>query len=398
MDNAKSELLNALHIDRAALPERHWPRWLLVAAGLLLPAAALAVIAWPVLQERAEPVRIALARPLPGTAAPAAGAALLDASGYVVARRQATVGPKIAGKLRDVLVEEGMSVGAGQVIAHLDDSNALAAFNQAKAALDQAETSAADARPVFERNRAQLAQGLISRETHDTAKSNFDLTQTTAAVARSALAVARQNLDDTVVRAPFAGVVTAKAAQPGEIVSPLSAGAGFTRTGIATIVDMDSLEVDVDVSENFINRVRPEQRCTATLNAYADWQIPAHVIAVVPTADRSKATVKVRVAIDAKDPRILPEMGTRVAFLADVKQGQPAAPAGVMVPADAVNADGQEGVVFVVRDGRAERRAVKLGTRTPDGQIVLAGLSGGETVVVAGRDKLADGAKVRIEQ
>jgi RND family efflux transporter MFP subunit len=245
----KSDLLNTLRIDRTVVPRRRLlPKWAAYAVGLLL-AVALAVFAWWFFHEPALTVRVAMARPLPGNSGPAASAALLDATGYVVARRQATVGPKIAGKLRDVLVEEGMHVEAGQAIAHLDDSNALAALNQAKATLDQAETAAADARPVFERSQAQVAKELISREAFDTAKANFDATRTAAAVARAALAVARQNLDDTVVLAPFAGVVTVKAAQAGEIISPLSAGAGFTRTGIATIVDMDSLEVDVDVSE-----------------------------------------------------------------------------------------------------------------------------------------------------
>jgi len=399
MDDDKSALLDALRIDRTALPRTRWPRWTVFAVGLVL-AMASAAFAWPVFREQVQPVRVAVARELPGNSGPTAGGTLLDATGYVVARRQATAGPKIAGKLRDVLVEEGMRVEAGQVIAHLDDSNALAALNQAEAALVQAETTAADARPLFERNRSAVANNLISREAYDNAKASFDQAQTAAALARSALAVAQQNEDDTVVKAPFAGVVTVKAAQAGEIISPLSAGAGFTRTGIATIVDMDSLEVEVDVSENFINRVRADQPCTVTLNAYTDWKIPSHVIAVVPTADRSKATVRVRVGFDAKDPRILPEMGVRVAFLADdARPAQTsAAPAGVTVPAEAIAADGAQKVLFVVRDGRVERRAVKLGARTAQGQIVLSGLSGGETVTVSGLDKLADGAKVRIEQ
>ena len=393
----KSDLLNTLRIDRSVVPRRRLPKWAAYAVGLLL-AVTLAVFAWWFFHEPAPTVRVAMARPLPGSSGPAASAALLDATGYVVARRQATVGPKIAGKLHDVLVEEGMHVEVGQPIAHLDDSNALVALNQAKATLDQAETAAADARPVFERSQAQVARELISREAFDTAKANFDATWTAAAVARAALAVARQNLDDTVVLAPFTGVVTVKAAQAGEIISPLSAGAGFTRTGIATIVDMDSLEVDVDVSENFINRVRAEQRCAVTLNAYSDWQIPGHVIAVVPTADRTKATVRVRVALDAKDPRILPEMGARVGFLADAKPDDARTSQGMIVPSGATIASGEQNVLFVVRDGRVERRTVKLGSRPAEGQVILSGLSSGETVVVSGLEKLTDGAKVQIEK
>jgi len=390
----KSELLDALRIDRTAEPRRRWPLWTIMAVGLVLAAAA-AVIAWSELSDRPLLVRVAVAHALPG--GPAAGAALLDATGYVVARRQATVGPKIAGKLRDVLVEEGMRVEAGQVIAHLDDSNALAALQQAKATLEQAETAAANARPSFERSRVELSKGLISAESADNTKTTFDQARTAVTVARAGLAVAQQNEADTVVTAPFAGVVTVKAAQAGEIVSPLSAGAGFTRTGVATIVDMDSLEVEIDVSENFINRVRADQRCTVTLNAYGDWQAPGHVITVIPTADRSKATIKVRVGFDAKDPRILPEMGARVAFLADGNDGQATAPRGVTVPPEAVAASGEQGTLFVVQDNRVERRAVKLGTRTAEGQIVLSGLANGEPVAVSGLDKLTDSARVRIE-
>jgi RND family efflux transporter MFP subunit len=397
MNADKFELLDTLRVDRTAPAPRRSLRRLTYAGGFAV-LAAVAAATWSFLGERAQTVRVAVAHALPKTDAPAAGSALLDATGYVVARRQATVGPKIAGKLLDVLVEEGLHVEAGQIIAHLDDSNALVAYNQAKASLDQAETLAADAQPVFERSQAQVDKALISRDANDNARSSFHQTQTAAVVARAALAVAKQNLDDTVVIAPFAGVVTVKAAQAGEIISPLSAGAGFTRTGIATIVDMDSLEVEVDVNENYINRVRPAQHCSVTLNAYADWQIPGHVIAVIPTADRTKATVRVRVGFDAKDLRILPEMGTRVTFLSDAKPGPSATAPGVTVPSEAIIVCADQNILFVVRDGGVERRAVKLGSRTAEGQIVLSGLSGGETVAVSGLDMLTDGAKVRIEQ
>ena len=204
------------------------------------------------------------------------------------------------------------------------------------------------------------------------------------------------------VRAPFAGVVTVKAAQEGEMISPNSAGGGYTRTGVGTIVDMDSLEVEVDVSENFINRVHAGQRATAKLNAYPDWEIPAHVIAIIPTADRAKATVKVRIGFDTRDDRILPEMGVRVAFL-DTSSGSP--PAGaqqtsaarpIVVPLDAVQASGDVGVVYVVNDGAVEKRSVKLGSRVAGGQIVLSGLTPGARLAVGDLSQLADGAKVRI--
>jgi len=358
------------------------------------------MFAWSAIEDRAQPVHVAIVRSVPGNETSMDSGALLEATGCVVARRQATLAPKIAGMLRDVLVEEGMHVDAGQVLAHLDDSNALAALNQAKATLEQAQIAEVDERPVFERNKGMVDKGLISRDSYETFKANYDHALTAVIVARTALAVAQQNEDDTVVKAPFSGVVTMKAAQPGEIISPISGGAGFTRTGIATIVDMDSLEVEADVSESLINRVRIGQSCTVTLNAYPDWQIPGHVIAVIPMADRARATVRVRVAIGAKDSRIFPEMDARVAFLPDAEseaESRPQ-PAGVLVPPEAIITAGNESVVFVVRDGRVERRAVKLGERTAAGQRVLSGLSNGETVAVSSVVNLTDGAKIQIEQ
>jgi RND family efflux transporter MFP subunit len=224
------------------------------------------------------------------------------------------------------------------------------------------------------------------------------------------LSVAERNLDDTIVRAPFTGIVTVKAAQPGEMVSPVSAGGGFTRTGIGTIVDMDSLEIQVDVNENFINRVRPDQQATARLNAYPDWQIPAHVIAVIPTADRSKGTVTVRIALDQKDARILPEMGVRVSFLADATPPPdpgtaPKSAGGVNLPANAVQSSaeagagtgGGTGTVFVVHGDTVERRAVRLGAGSGDTATILSGLSAGERVAVGDFSQLKDGAKIRVD-
>ncbi|MYM90794.1 efflux RND transporter periplasmic adaptor subunit, partial [Rugamonas sp. FT82W] len=245
----------------------------------------------------------------------AADGALLSATGYVIARRQATISAKVSGRLTELHVEEGQHVLSGALIARLDDANSRALLAQTEAQLALSRSALADLAPIYQRAQTQLAEGLIAQEALDNAKANYDQAQATVGVAQANVAIARQNQDDTVVRAPFSGVVTVKAAQPGEIVAPLSAGAGFTRTGIATIVDMDSLEVEVEVSENFISRVHPGQPCSVKLNAYPDWDIPARVIAAIPTADRSKATVRVRVALESKDERILPEMGVRVAFL-----------------------------------------------------------------------------------
>jgi len=315
------------------MSRRRSPRWIIYLAGTVV-AVALTVSARSAIEDQAQPVHVAIVQPILGNEMSVGSAALLEATGYVVARRQATVGPKIGGKLRDVLVEEGMLVNDGQVIAHLDDSNALAALNYAKATLEQAQISEADQRPILERNKGLVEKHVVSPDSYESIKASYDHALTAVTVARAALAVAQQNEDDTVVKAPFSGLVTLKAAQPGEIVSPISAGVGFTRTGIATIVDMDSLEVEPDVNEALINRVRVDQSCRVTLNAYPDWQIPGHVVAVIPTADRAKATVRVRIAIDVKDSRIFPGMGARVTFLPDAKPGAKSRPqpTGVLVP------------------------------------------------------------------
>ncbi|MBL6751790.1 MAG: efflux RND transporter periplasmic adaptor subunit [Nevskia sp.] len=407
----QSELLKQLRIDRAAEPPPGggWLKW---AAGAVLLAAAGAAAWYALSQPRAIAVHAATVQAPAGE--PAAGASLLDASGYVVARRQATVAAKITDKVVEVLIEEGQHVAAGQVVARLDETNVRAAYGQsvaqrdyAKASLAQVQVELGNAARNLRRVQGLVAQHFVSESDLDTARTAFDNLQAQAETAKrnvqvadQGVTVAQRNLDDTVVRAPFDGVVTDKAAQPGEVVSPISAGGGFTRTGICTVVDMDSLEVDVDVNESFINRVHADQPATVRLNAYPDWEIPAFVIAVIPTADRSKATVKVRVGFKAKDPRILPEMGARVAFLGEAAAAGGAAPRGVVVPDDAVQGGGQganaTGVVYVIRDGTVERRTVRLGGHGADGQTVLSGLSSGERVAAGDLGALSDGAHVRI--
>jgi RND family efflux transporter MFP subunit len=389
--NDKSSLLNQLRIDRSQQPEadgRTWRPWLIggIAVVVVIAAAVLLFV-----RPGGVPVHAAVATPARGGAG---GGSLLDASGYVVARRQATVSAKVTGKVRDVLIEEGQRVTAGQVIAQLDDSNARAALQQAEARLAQAELAYKTAKPIHERNVKLAAQGWVSQNALDQSKANYDAAVSGREVARAAVVVAQRELDDTTVRAPFSGVVTVKAAQPGEIVSPISAGGGFTRTGIGTIVDMDSLEVEVDVSESFISRVHADQPVTIKLNAYPDVQMPGRVIAVIPTADRAKATVKVRIGFNEKDPRVVPEMGARVAFLSE---GGAAASAGVVIPAGAVQANGDTGVVYLIRDKKVERRAVRLGAVTADGQTVLAGLNAGDRLAVGDLSKLSDGARIHIE-
>ncbi len=407
----KSALLNQLRIDRSSEPPPSRKGWIWAAIGLAVVAAG-ALAAWWWTRPGAVPVHVVAAQAIAGDGAAAAGS-ILDASGYVVARRQATVASKITAKMVDLDIEEGDHVKAGQIIARLDDTNIRAALNQAAAQLDYARAGLAEtqvnltnAERDYERQKSLMQGHFVSQAAVDNAQTSVDALRAQLATQRSnvqvvakALSVAERNLDDTIVRAPFTGIVTVKAAQPGEMVSPISAGGGFTRTGIGTIVDMDSLEIQVDVNENFINRVRADQQASARLNAYPDWQIPAHVIAVIPTADRSKGTVTVRIAIDQKDPRLLPEMGVRVAFLADAaREPGGKAAAAVTLPANAVQGSGTTGAVFVVHGDTVERRAVRLGAGSSDSVTVLAGLAAGERVAVGDFTRLADGAKIRIEQ
>ena len=409
--NDKSALLNQLKIDRE--PERESGdggrpgKW--IAIGLLVLLLIGAAIWW---FSKPSGLRVQAAVAQNAGATASGPASLLDASGYVVARRSATVSAKITGKVTEVLIEEGQSVREGEIVGRLDDTNIRAQFNQAQAQLgfarashSQLKVQLANAERDLKRKQQLRAQNYVSQAEIDNAQTTLDDLKAqleTAArnidVSRQGLDVAQKNLDDTVVRAPFSGVVTVKAAQTGEIVSPLSAGGGFTRTGIGTIVDMDSLEIEVDVNESFINRVHPDQPASAKLNAYPEWEIPSKVIAIIPTADRAKATVKVRVGFLQRDARILPDMGVRVSFLNEApKAGAPQQKPGVQVPARAVQAQGAQGVVFVIRDDKLERRAVKLGARSGDNQIVLSGLAAGDRVAIGDLAQFKDGVKVVVK-
>ena len=406
--NTSAELLKELRIDRKAgspppSPSRRG-RWIVLAIVLFI---VLAGLAWFVLG-RERPIAVTTA-PVVAIQQGGASSSVLDASGYVVARRMATVSAKITGKVREVMIEEGMRVEEGQVMATLDpiDANAQRSLSasQLEAARSQlaglqAQVAQADA----EAGRLQtlVGQQLVSRSQYDQAIAQRDnlraqlrTAQRNTTVASDSLAIADLGVDNNIVRAPFSGVVTAKAAQPGEIVSPLSAGGGFTRTGIGTIVDMESLEIEVEVGESFIGRVQPKMPVEATLNAYPDWKIPAEVIAIIPTADRGKATVKVRVALKTKDPRIVPEMGVRVSFLESAPPAEAAKPQGVRVPASAIVERDQKPVAFVVKDdARVEQRAISVGTTLNNDRQVTRGLSAGEVVVTTPPAELHDGSKV----
>ena len=407
----QSALLNQLRIDRGSESAPSGRAWIWLTAALVILAAA-GVAVWMWARPTGVPVQVVTARAIAGDGGGAAGS-ILDASGYVVARRQATVASKITAKMVALEIEEGDLVKAGQIIAKLDDTNIRAALNQASAQLDYAKASLTEtqvnltnAQRDYDRQKSLLQGHFVSQAAVDNAQTSVDALRAQLATQRSnvdvvarAVSIAERNLDDTIVRAPFSGIVTVKAAQPGEMVSPVSAGGGFTRTGIGTIVDMDSLEIQVDVNENFINRVRPAQQASAKLNAYPDWQIPAHVIAVIPTADRSKGTVTVRIALDQKDARILPEMGVRVSFLDNPAQepGSKIA-AGVTLPVNAVQGSGSTGTVFVAHGDTVEQRAVRLGAGSGDNITVLSGLAAGERVAVGDFAQLKDGAKIRVDQ
>ncbi|MFL6593151.1 MAG: efflux RND transporter periplasmic adaptor subunit [Luteimonas sp.] len=407
--NNSADLLKELRIDRSApasSPSRRglWIA-LAVAAALLLAAAA----AWAWFgRDKGVAVHTATVVAIGNGGA---SSSVLDATGYVVARRMATVSAKITGKVREVLIEEGQHVRAGQVLATLDPIDADAERDLAAAQLSAARSQAGSVQAQLheaEANAARLAslvkQQLVSKSQYDQAiaqrdslRAQLSTAQRNAQVASDQLRIAGNGVDNTVVRAPFDGVVIAKAAQPGEIVSPLSAGGGFTRTGIGTIVDMDSLEVEVDVGEAYIGRVQPDMPVESTLNAYPEWKIPGKVIAIIPTADRGKATVKVRVGLDVRDPRIVPDMGVRVSFLEAAKPAAAQQPQGVRAPTAAIVQRNGQDVVFALRDDdTVEQRTVKLGLAMGDDRQVLSGLGAGDSVVLDPPDSLVDGAKVRM--
>jgi RND family efflux transporter MFP subunit len=406
-DQANSKpSLSDLKIDPASRTNDRSVRRALVLAAVGLVAVAAVVI---VLVTRSAPPEVAVASARP---APAAGTqTVLNASGYVTPRRRATVAAKITGRVTEVLVDEGMVVEQGQVLARLDDSDARRRYEAiraerdvARAAIDELEVNLEDAQRTLRRTVDLNEDGVASQQDLDSATAAVDALEARLMVAtrsldsaEAQLAVAAQDLENYVIRAPFAGIAVSKDAQPGEMVSPVSAGGGFTRTGISTIVDMKSLEIEVDVNESYIARVSPGQPADAVLDAYPDWHIPATVRTIIPTADRQKATVKVRLAFDELDPKILPDMGIKVAFLelADDEDGTPPQ-AQSMIPASAARTEGPQTVVFVVDGETVERRAVTLGRELGTEVEVVAGVTPGEEVVINDLDALSDGQRVRV--
>jgi RND family efflux transporter MFP subunit len=395
--------LAALRIDREpeARPRPRWIAWLI--AIVLLAAAGAALIAW---LGRERPVTVQVA----AVSSRGAGvqAAVLNASGYVTARRRATVSSKVTGKVIEVNVEEGMEVREGQVLARLDDATARAALALAEAQAESARRAVAEndvrlaeARLTLGRVEKLIERGLATPADLDGSRATVDSIVARIAALRQQVTVAerqadlsRTDLDNMIIRAPFSGVAISKVAQPGEMVSPVSAGGGFTRTGISTIVDMRSLEVEVEVNESYINRVSPGQAVTAVLDAYPDWEIPCRVITTIPAADRQKATVLVRIGFNELDPRILPDMGVKVTFLRPDDGTVPQAQAATLAPKTAIRSEGETSVAFVVRGDIVERRAVATGGADGDRVEIRAGLQPGDRVVLNPPAELTDGARV----
>ena len=401
--------LDSLRIERETEPTERTSspiyKWL-IATVLLL-----ALIAGAVAFFHTGALEVETVTATPASSSGSSGSAVLNASGYVVARRQATVSAKTTGKIAEVHVEEGMSVKQGQLLARLDDTTIRPLYNLAERQLESArknlnevQVRLEEAERTLHRNEQLRTDHLVSESQVDQAQSDvaaqrahLEALQAEVRVSEGNLKVRAQDLDDLMVDAPFDGVIVSKDAQPGEIVSPMSAGGGFTRTGIATIVDMDSREIEVDVNEAFINRVRQNQKTEAVLDAYPDWVIPSHVVSVVPTADRQKATVRVRIGFDQLDSRILPQMGVKVTFLEEREAAQEASNArpAVRIPVSAVTEDSGTKYVWRVSSDKAERVAVSTGSER-DGQVdVVAGINAGDVVIARPVDGLKEGSRVK---
>src|SRR5213593_2021877 len=391
--------LSALRIDEHARRDPKRLTWRPIGAGLAALLVVSAVL-WFVLREKAPEIEVTTVRADKG-----GRPTLLNASGYVTPRQRATIAAKITARVNEMHVE------AGQVLARLDDSDARARLASASADRDATAATVVDLRVNLENAQRELRRveelwdrKLVAEQARDQARMAVDSLRARITVAREQVGaaearvkVAQQDLDNCTVRAPFGGIVVSKDAQRGEMVSPVSAGGGFTRTGIATIVDMGSLEIEVDVNESYIARVSAGQPLTAALDAYPDWQIPAKVRTVIPTADRQKATVKVRAAFDRLDPRILPDMGVKVTFLGEERSASIAA-GRVLVPRTALLEESGAAAVFVHREGRVERRAVRLGQARGSEHEVIAGLSDGEQIVTTGVKGLRDGQAARVKR
>ncbi len=409
--NAPVHDLGSLRIDDRHRPGSSWGKRLAIFFGLLVVVAGLSGGVYALWNQKPV-VEVTVAQK---SAAGLGGReALLNASGYVTPRRRATIAAKITGRVTGVFFDEGTHVHEGQLLATLDDSDVRKALQAAKADHDASKAAIADFEVQLRNARIQLNRaeqlqkaGVETQEQLDNARTAADslvakiaLAQSQVISAEARIQEAQQAVDNCTIRAPYTGIVVSKDAQVGEMVSPVSAGGGFTRTGIATIVDMNSNEIEVDVNESYISRVQDGQPVTAVLDAYPDWQIPSRVRTIIPSADRQKATVKVRISFLKLDPRILPDMGIKVTFLGAEPEKKPsaAAAAAIVIPQSAVRDDNGKKIVFLVKDDKAERRAVTLGGARGSDTEVIAGITAGDTVVVKGPSNLRDGQSVEIRK
>ena len=378
----REDLLNNLKIDRSQAPtEDHSSSRKFIMLGLAVFIVGL--FSWIFLSEdELKEVTTFTVKSL--QMSDSSATSILDASGYVVARRRATVSSKMTGKVMKVFIEEGMYVEEGQLLAQLDDSTMIADLNYSQSQLNEAKR-------VFNRTQELAKEELASQASLDAARASVEGLE-------ALNEVRKQVVQDMKILAPFSGVVVYKAAQPGEMISPVSAGGGFTNTGICTIVDMDSLEVEVDVNESFINRVKPGQPVITNLNAYPKWDIPSEVIAIIPTADRNKATVRVRIALLEKDERVLPDMGSRVSFLRKVEtQVNDTPKEGMMIPLAAISTSDNQPKVQALNNDRIVMTNIEVAEETANYARVTAGLKSGMKVIARFDDNLKDNQKVIVK-
>lgn len=378
----KKDLLNDLKIDRSDTNNSEKSPLSKIITIVVVSVFILVVTKFIFLSED-EILEVSAYKAIPAGQSNNSSASVLDASGYVTARMQATVSSKITGKVLEVFIEEGMFVEKGQILAQLDDSSVQAELNFAKTQLKEAQR-------VFNRTSELRKDNLASQASLDAAESQVD-------GLKARLDISKQIVADMQIRAPFSGVVINKAAQPGEMISPVSAGGGFTRTGIGTIVDMSSLEVEVDVNESYINRVQPGQPAITNLNAYPNWDISSEVIAIIPTADRNKATVKVRIGLLEKDARVLPDMGAKVSFLKDQVIETPEKLEGVMIPSSSLVKEGNLSYVFVIQNGLIRKTKVTVGSLSSNFSRITNGIEVSDNVVTDPNNELQNGQKVLIK-
>jgi HlyD family secretion protein len=405
--------LGKLKLDRDPPPavRRAFGRNLILVAVLLVVVAAGALFVRRGSAPQVQTIVATLSQPAGGSVA--AGAVSVTANGYVAARTRASVSAKVPGRLASLTVDEGSTLKKGDIIARLENADYQAAVAEAQASLASARAQVIEARAERDQMRREAARmrnlkatnpGLIAEQDVDAAESRAAQTEarTGSAEARveaasASLRFAQANLDNTYIRAPFAGTVLRKEAEVGEVVAP-SVGGGLTRGAVVTLADLGTLEVEVDVNEAYIARIRHEQEARITLDAYPDTSFRGTVRQVVPTADRQRATVQVKVSITDHDPRILPEMGARVDFLEQAREGPMEPTAGATrfrLPASAVREREGKTVVWLIRDGKLEAREVSAGPVSGGFREIRSGLSGGEMVLTGGVDAPTPGMRVK---